>query len=385
MSKILVIQHADILTPFERLEQAALVIEDGKIASVGKEDIQKKYPGAETLDASECIITPGWMDIQFNGGFGKDFTLEPESIWDVAAQLPRWGTTRFCPTIVTSPMETFDKAIAVWRQGPPSGWKGAIPLGLHFEGPFLDLKKKGAHNPVYLQSPDLELIKDWRLENGVRLVTLAPELPGALAMAQELIARGVTVSAGHSMATYEQAMAGFKTGITAGTHLYNAMPTIEHRAPGLAGAVLTNGEITAGVIADGIHSHPAMVDLAWRSKGNRRFVLVTDAMAALGMPSGNYILGDFEVVVDETSARLKGTNTLAGSILSQEKALKNLMAFTGCSLQQAIPTLTSTPAELLHLPDTGRIIPGSPADLTIITPDGSVMTTIIGGEIVYQH
>jgi N-acetylglucosamine-6-phosphate deacetylase len=257
-------------------------------------------------------------------------------------------------------------------------------LGLHFEGPFLNLGKKGAHNPAYLRQPDLKQIDHWTVENGVRLVTLAPELPGALEMIKELRRRGIVVSAGHSLASYEEAVAGFEAGITCGTHLYNAMPALEHRAPGLTGALLANPQMVVGLIADGIHVHPAMLKLAWQSKGSKGLSLVTDAMAALGMPPGVYNLGDQEVTVDGANARLSD-GTLAGSILTQDAALRNLMEVSGVGIVDLVPTVSATPAGVLNLQNKGVIRPGADADLTLLTPQGQVVMTIARGRIVYNN
>jgi N-acetylglucosamine-6-phosphate deacetylase len=254
---------------------------------------------------------------------------------------------------------------------------------LHFEGPFLNLGKKGAHNPAYLRQPDLRLIDDWTVENGVRLVTLAPELPGALELIQELRSRGIVVSAGHTMASFEQAQAGFEAGVTCGTHLFNAMPALEHRAPGLTGALLAHPQMVVGLIADGIHVHPAMLKLAWQSKGSRGLALVTDAMAALGMPPGIYQLGDLDVTVDGSSAHLSD-GTLAGCMLTQDAALRNMVEISGSVIADVIPSVSATPASVLNLQNKGVIRPGADADLTLVTPQGQVLMTIARGLIVYN-
>ena len=253
-------------------------------------------------------------------------------------------------------------------------------MGLHLEGPFLNPARRGAHNPAHLRAPDLQTITGWSVEQYVRLVTLAPELPGALDVIRALVGRGVVVSAGHSLATHAEALAGFEAGITCGTHLFNAMPPLEHRAPGLAGALLADERATVGLIPDGLHLHPSVVALAWQAKGARRVNLVTDAMAALGMPPGRYPLGDWEVTVDDTSARL-ADGRLAGSLLSLDQAVRNFIAFTGCSLSDALATVTTVPAHLLGLADRGQIAPGFIADLTLLTPDVHVAGTIVGGQI----
>jgi N-acetylglucosamine-6-phosphate deacetylase len=270
----------------------------------------------------------------------------------------------------------------VVTQGRPAGFRGATPLGLHVEGPFLNLKKKGAHNPAYLRAPDLDTVADWSPATGVRLVTLAPELPGALDVAAALASRGVLVSAGHSMATYAEATAGFDAGVRYGTHLFNAMPPLEHREPGLPGALLSDDRPTVGLIADGVHTHPAVITMVWRALG-QRLNLVTDAMAALGMEPGTHLLGDYEVFVDETSCRL-ANGTLAGSILSLDEALRNLVRYGGCTLEEALPTVTTTPARAIGLDhERGRIAPGFVADLVLLSPDLRVHGTIAEGQLVY--
>jgi N-acetylglucosamine-6-phosphate deacetylase len=216
-------------------------------------------------------------------------------------------------------------------------------------------------------------------------VTLAPELPGALDLVAALTARGVLVSAGHSAATFEQAKAGVDAGIRYGTHLFNAMPALQHREPGLPGALLTDARATVGLIADGVHTHPAIVSLAWQALGPRRLNLVTDAMAALGMPAGTHRLGDFDVEVDATSARL-ADGTLAGSILSLDQALRNLVSMTGCSLEEALATVTSTAARAIGVDaERGTLARGAAADVVLLTPDLRVRTTIVAGEIVYEE
>jgi N-acetylglucosamine-6-phosphate deacetylase len=342
-------------------------------------------PGAQIIDADGMILSPGFIDVQLNGAFGHGFTADPASIWPAAALLPRYGVTAFLPTLVTSPLETVAAAQAVLTPGPPTEFSGATPLGLHVESSFLNPMKKGAHNQAYLRYPDLAAVADWSPKEGVRLVTMAPELPGALEVISVLMERGVVVSAGHSNATFAEAQAGIEAGIRYGTHLFNAMPGLHHREPGLIGALLADSRVTLGLIPDGIHVHPAVVNLAWQALGSARLNLVTDATASLGMPAGRYRFGPQEVFVDEASARL-ADGTLAGSILSLDAALRNLMSFAGCSLEEALPTITSTPAELLGLSDQkGRLEPGLSADLVLLTRDLKVAMTIVDGKAVYTH
>jgi N-acetylglucosamine-6-phosphate deacetylase len=375
--------NATIYTSEKVIDNGLVVIEDRRIVDIGLAS-QKLPPGIELRDARGLILAPGFLDLQINGGFGHDFTADPTTIWAVAAGLPRFGVTGFLPTIITSPLETVRTTQDILRAGPPSDWKGAQPIGLHLEGPFLNPGKKGAHNPAYLRHPSLSDINEWSVENQVRLVTMAPELPWALETIGELARRGVVVSSGHSLATYDEAVAGIEAGARYATHLFNAMPALHHREPGLAAASLADDRVTIGLIPDGLHVHPALVNLVRRCAGPDRLNLVTDAMAAMGMDPGDYLLGDYRVVVDERSARL-ADGTLAGCVLSLDAILRAYISFTSAPLDEALATITTTPARLLGLETSiGRITPGLNADLVLLTPDLQVVETFIGGESIYQ-
>ena len=378
---MLYIHGANIFTSEKIIENGALLIEKERISKIGEAAQISPPSDATVLDAAGMSLVPGFIDLQLNGGFGHDFTTNPETIWDVAAELPRYGVTSFLPTIITSPLETVVRGQEVLLSGNGKG--GALPLGLHVEGPFLNPKKKGAHQAKHLRTPSLEEISAWTHDRGVRLVTLAPELPGAEEMVEYLADQGVVVSAGHSMATFDEAKHGFDAGIKYATHLFNAMPPVHHRQPGLIGAALNDERCTVGLIPDGIHLHPSIVQTIWSAKDNQRISLVTDAMAALGMKPGRYRIGEKEVIVMNEDARLDD-GTLAGSILSLDQALRNMMMFTGCSLAEALPTITSTPAELLNIADQrGTLLPGSYADLVLLTKEFDVAVTIVEGEIVH--
>ena len=380
---MLYLKNATVYASDGIIEGGAVLTEGSRIAAVGRATDVACPDGARVVDAAELLLTPGFIDLQFNGGFGHDFTADPTTIWQVAEELTRYGVTAFLPTIITSPLERIAAGQKVVTQGRPEGFRGAIPLGLHVEGPFLNPKKKGAHNPAYLRLPDLDAVGDWSPETGIRLVTLAPELPGALELVEGLTKNGVLVSAGHSMATFAEAAAGFDAGVRYGTHLFNAMPPLEHREPGLPGALLTDDRPVVGFIADGVHTHPAVIKLVWNALGAARLNLVTDAMAALGMGPGTHLLGDYEVFVDDRSCRL-ANGTLAGSILSLDEALRNLVKLAGCSLEAALPTVTTTPAHAIGLDhERGQIAPGFVADLVLLSPDLRVRGTIVEGELVY--
>lgn len=338
--------------------------------------------GAIVVDGAGLLVAPGFVDLQCNGGLGIDLASNPEGIWELAALLPRFGVTAWLPTIVTTPPGIVERALATLAAGPPAGWRGASPVGLHLEGPFLSEDKRGAHPATLLCPPSLDAMAGWSRDAGVALVTLAPELEGALEVIAALVERGVVVSLGHSAATEAQAVAAVQAGATWVTHLFNAMALLHHREPGLAGVALNDERLSVGLIADGVHVHPTMVALAQRALADR-LTLVTDAVAALGMPSGQQVMGRAEVSVGDDGVRL-ADGTLAGSNLAMDQAVRNLVAFTGCSPEAAVRAATATPAGVLGDERRGSPAPGANADLVLLTHSLEVVATIVGGEIVYD-
>jgi N-acetylglucosamine-6-phosphate deacetylase len=376
---MLYIEPKSIVSPPGLLKDSAVLVDGDRIVSVGPSSAIPCPASALRLKAGGLLLAPGFIDLQINGAFGSDFTADPHAIWDVASLLPRYGVTSFLPTIISSPREVTTCAQKVLAQGLPAGFKGAIPLGLHLEGPFLNPEKRGAHDAANLTSPDPSIAANWAPAGNVRMVTLAPELPEAIDLVRTLAGRGVIVSAGHSMATYEQGAAAIEAGITYGTHLFNAMAPLDHREPGLAGALLADPAVTVGLIVDGIHLHPEIVALIWKVKGPNRVSLVTDAMAALGMPPGTYRLGERDVSVQGAEARLPD-GRLAGSVLSLDEAVRNLVKFTGCTLLDALSTVTTVPASLLGMESSrGRIAPGCIADLVLLDSNLRVVQTVVAG------
>jgi len=322
------------------------------------------------------IVAPGFIDLQVNGGYGIDFGEEPHRIAEVAAWLPETGVTAFLPTIVSSFADRYRRVFDA-LPGSTSA-SGARVLGLHLEGPFLSPRKKGAHLREAIETAGDALFDELLREETVRLVTLAPERPGALDRIARLVERGVLVALGHTAATYEQFETAVDTGARMATHLFNAMSQLDSRAPGVVGAALVDDRVTVGLIADGIHTHPAALALTARVKGPTGIALVSDMMAAAGMPPGTYSLNDIPVSVDETSARL-ADGRLAGSILTMDAAVRNMVAWAGVSIADALTMATTTPATLLGLPDLGHLAPGTTADLTILSPDLHVAETWIAG------
>jgi N-acetylglucosamine-6-phosphate deacetylase len=255
-------------------------------------------------------------------------------------------------------------------------------LGIHLEGPFLSQARRGVHPPLYLQAPSIEKFNQmWDAAAGnIRMVTIAPELEGALELIRDVSRRGVCVSIGHSNATLAQALAGIQAGARHATHTFNAMRRFSHRDPGVAGAVLTNRSVTADIIADGLHVEPVVVDLFMRAKGINGAVLITDGVSATGMPDGTYHLGCFEVHVQGSHCESFGK--LAGSVLTLDRAISNAMKFAHLSFQDGLRMATVNPARVVGVAHRkGTLQAGADADITVFSPDGEVLQTIVGGVV----
>ena len=376
----------DLLFPEGHIAPGALLIDGNRIGAVSSAPAADGLPVIQQPDGA--VLLPGFIDLQINGGWGHDFTQEPESVLVVAEHLPATGVTAFLPTVVTASWERYPAILANLNATIAESWKRtdvARPLGGHIEGPFLSPRKPGAHNPTHLRLPTVADAQALLQAGSVKLLTLAPELDGALEVISALSAAGIVVSAGHSMATWEQAQAGFAAGIRYGTHLFNAMPPLHHRDPGLVGALLNRADVPVGLMLDGVHIHPEVVRMVYRLKGAAGITLITDAIAALGMPPGRYQLSDRTIIVNRTSARLSD-GTLAGSIMTMDQAVRNMVAFTGCSLAEAAIMAAQTPARLLRIEDRqGVLRPGADADIVVLDAHLEVWMTLIGGQIVYAQ
>jgi N-acetylglucosamine-6-phosphate deacetylase len=322
-------------------------------------------PDSTTVDASGLLAVPGFVDLQCNGGLGLDLTRDPSGLWELGAALPRWGVTAWLPTIVTEAPGAIDAARAALAGGPPPGWRGAAPLGLHLEGPFLAEAVRGAHRAEHLRPPSPDEAAGWSPAAGVALVTLAPELPGALELIAALVARGVVVSLGHSAAAADEARAAIAAGATWVTHLFNGMGPFHHRAPGLAGVALSDDRVRVGLIADGVHVAPEVVRFAQRALGPR-LTLVTDAAPALGLAHA------------PEASRL-GDGTLAGGTAGMDQVVRNLVAFAGCPVEEALGAASTSPADVLGDGSRGALEPGRRADVVLLSPDLQVQGTWVAG------
>jgi N-acetylglucosamine-6-phosphate deacetylase len=365
---------------------ADVEVANGAISAVQPRSAERSASTTELLDATSLFIAPGLIDLQINGAFGHDFTGNPESIWEVGAMLPRSGVTAFLPTIVSSPPDVAMRALEVLAAGPPEGYVGATPLGLHLEGPMLAPSRRGAHDERYLKPPSVDLIAGWSRDAGVRLVTLAPELPRAGEVIRELVANGVVVSAGHSDASFDQAVEAFAIGVTSGTHLFNAMSGFHHREPGLSGALLMETAPPSGLIVDGAHVYPGAVAAAWAARSVDGIVLVTDAVAATGVRRGTtgLMLGGQSLSTDGSVIR-DDRGRLAGSALTLDLAVRNLVAFTGAEPSAALVAASATPARVIGEPDRGDIRVEAAADLVILDDALEVVATIVGGRVAFDR
>jgi N-acetylglucosamine-6-phosphate deacetylase len=319
----------------------------------------------EVVDLGDAVLTPGFIDLHGHGGAGAAY--EDASFAAALAVHRAHGTTRSVLSLVANPLPdlavSLERIRAVMATDP-------LVLGAHLEGPFLSPHNKGAHNESFLVDPSPAAV-DALLEAGagvVRQVTIAPELPGAVEATRRFVDAGVAVAVGHTVGTYDQARAAFDAGATLLTHAFNAMPGLHHRAPGPIGAAVADDRVTLELILDGVHVHPVVADLLLRAAPGR-VALITDAMGAAGAADGAYTLGTLAVTVTNGVAHVAGTDTIAGSTLTQDAALRNAVSLAGLPLPQAVAALTSVPAAALGLGDRlGRLAPGYAADLVALSP-----------------
>ncbi|HEY4026846.1 MAG TPA: N-acetylglucosamine-6-phosphate deacetylase [Candidatus Dormibacteraeota bacterium] len=359
--------EGSVVGPNGGLRCARVAIEAGRIV-----EVELGGPGDR-----DAIIAPGFVDLQVNGFGGRDAREGAEAIRAISEQLPRTGVTGFLPTLISRPLEEAPRFV---RAAAEVAAPGARVLGAHLEGPFLNPAHRGAHEERWLLPPAAGRVAEL-LERPPRLVTLAPELEGGLEAVRALACAGVVVSAGHSGATYDEGLAAIDAGVRFATHLFNAMPPLHHRAPGLVGAVLDDPRVTAGIIADGVHVHQALVALAGCAKGARRLALTTDQVAAAGAPPGHYQLGGRDVTWDGDAVRL-ADGTLAGGAATMDQLVRRAADQFG--LHRALAMASRTPAGVLGLSTLGRVAAGCDADLVVLGPDLRVRRTLVAGRPVYE-
>ena len=385
---VTVLLARQLLTPLERIDDAVLVVEDGIISAAGGRADVTIPTNAQVIDFGDAILTPGLIDIHIHGGAGHDVMEGSDAnLAAVERLLAKHGVTSYCPTTMTAPMAETLASLeklgeAVNRAKTDAQADRAQPIGIHLEGPFLSHARCGVHAPVHLQPASARVFAPmWDAAGGnIRMLTIAPELTGALELISDATRRGVRVSIGHTNASMAEATAGIKAGARHATHTFNAMRRMEHRDPGVLGAILTNDTLTADIIVDGLHVEPEIVDLFVRAKGLDRAVLITDATSATGMPDGVYRLGSFEVQVRD--GRCEAHGKLAGSVLAMDRAISNVMKFARLTFQDSIRLATLNPACALGIEDRkGMLKPGADADVAVFSRAGEVQRTIVRGLI----
>ena len=370
-----------VLTPDETLDGYAVLIEEQAIVGL----MSERMPAAElTIDATGLRVVPGLIDLHVHGAVGSDvMDATPEALAAMEQFFLHQGVTAYLPTTMTASPPALLAALRNVANAPAGG--GAQRLGVHLEGPYVAAGQRGAQPMSWLRKPDPLEYAAWLESAAVRLITLAPELPGALELIERATRQGVHTSAGHTEATYEQIRAAVERGLRHATHTFNAMSALHHRQPGAVGAVLTDDRVYAELIADGVHVHPAVVNLVVRAKGIDRVTLVTDAMRATGLSDGAYDLGGQTIEVRHGVART-AAGALAGSTLTLNAAVRNVQRAGQLTPNQALAMATRVPAEALGLAGRkGVLRPGADADLVLVDAEWKVHAAIVRGVVAFDN
>ena len=377
------VANAEVMTP-DHAFRGWVRARGGRVAALGTGAAPRPCDGERVIDAGGLVVAPGFLDIHIHGAAGRDMMEGREAVDAVAAFLVSRGCTGFLPTTVTAPWAETLRAVDAFADACAHPPAGARPLGLHLEGPFLNPARRGMQAAEYMRAPKaadaaalLSTGRGW-----VRTVTLAPELPGGLALVSMLGACGVVVAMAHSDASYAEAVDAVAAGVRRVTHCFHAMTPLHHRQPGLVGAALDLDALCVEGIADGVHAHPAALRLLWRVKGWRRMALVSDAMAGAGAPDGAYRFGGQDVVVRGGEAHLTD-GTLAGSVVTVDAAVRVMIA-AGVPPREAVGMATLAPAEAAGLSGTGRLVPGGAADLVALDAGWKVAWTMVGGRMAWM-
>jgi len=365
----------------------AILIEDGRIASIHSRTASES-PATERdqlLDYPNATLAPAFFDVHIHGAAGHDvMEATPAALKTIGRLLAAHGTGSYLATTVTAPVDATLQSLSglakLLAHPPDPSETVTWPIGIHLEGPFLSHAKRGVHPPELLLAPDIALFDRMyeAAEGHVRLMTLAPELPGATELAAHATSLGVRVSVGHSNATAAETRATIAAGAVSATHTFNAMRPLDHREPGILGVVLTTDSLFAELICDGIHNTPEMVKIWWRCKGPEHAILITDAMSATGMPDGEYALAGLKIHVANGKASFG--DVLAGSVLTLDRSLANFLSFTGATLEHGLRLLTANPAAMTGLSNqAGSLSIGQPANLVAVDAAGKLAASFVNG------
>jgi N-acetylglucosamine-6-phosphate deacetylase len=381
---VIALLNARVLTPDEEILRATVILEEGRIAAVGEG--LPLPPSAQVTDLGGLTLAPGFIDIHVHGGGGFSLmTEDSEEIRSYARWVVGTGVTAFLTTLAAASRPQMERWLAVAAsvgEGVPGG---ATPLGVHLEGPFLNPARKGAIPAEGLRPPDVgELLAHVETARGrLKLIVVAPEMAGARELITAARDQGLVVSLGHSDATYEEALEAISLGMTQATHCFNAMRPFHHRDPGCLGAVLTSPQVSAELIADGVHVHPGAMALLFGAKGSDSTILVTDGVAPAGLGPGTYSFAERQIEVTDAVARL-ADGTISGSVTTMDQMVRNLVRLGLTSLQEALRMASLNPAGALGFKGSkGRIAPGFDADLVALDEDLKVAMTFVGGELAY--
>ena len=381
-----------LLTPTDVVEHPLVLVEQGRVLEISPRSSRQIPARVSVSDFGDRVMAPGYFDLHIHGSAGYDVMDDTaEALPAIERLLARHGVTSYFPTTVTASMdatlralEGLADAIEKRERQNADGKSRAVPLGIHLEGPFISHARRGVHPPGNLLAPTLTLFEQfWQAARGrIHMMTIAPELEGAPEVIAEAARRGVCVSLGHSNADFAAAERGIDAGARHATHTFNAMRplghnSLDHRNPGILGAVLTDRRVSADIIADGVHLDPAIVKLVAKAKGREQTVLITDAVSATGMPDGRYRLGSFEVDVRDGKCMADGK--LAGSVLTMDRAVRNLAHFAEWDLPQAVAAASQNPARVARIANKGVLAVGADADFVVLGPEGEVLRTFLGG------
>lgn len=387
------IHNARIITPYRILENATLLVADGKIVQVTQQQVD--FADAVNIDAQGKYVSPGFIDIHVHGGGGHDFMDgSEEAFLKIAETHAKYGTTGLMPTTLTSELDELYHTLDLYKQADRNNHRGAQFLGMHLEGPYFSVKQCGAQDPRYIRNPDPKEYMDiLSRSSDIKRWSAAPELAGAIEFGNHLRSKNILVAMAHTDAIYEEALEAFEAGYTLATHFYSCMSGVTRREcfryAGVIETAYLLDEMDVEIIADGIHLPAPLLKLIYKIKGPDRIALITDSMRAAGMPPGESILGSkhngLKVIVEDGVAKLPDRTSFAGSVATSDRLVRNMVNMANVPLLEAVKMASLTPANILGINDAkGSLIKGKDADIVIFDEDIQVSTTIVQGRVIYS-